>query len=95
LKYLHKGGAGTRAAAWYGSGSSKMILLWLWFGQLQLTGVETKVFVFELNYMHFSQNYLQKLLRRQKFHENFCLRKSFCKYFCVLEDFRQKLNFLK
>jgi hypothetical protein len=46
LKYLHKGGAGTRAAAWYGSGSSKMILLWLWFGQLQLTGVETKVFVF-------------------------------------------------
>jgi hypothetical protein len=30
LKYLHvvhKGGAG--AAAWYGSGSSKMILLWL------------------------------------------------------------------
>jgi hypothetical protein len=38
---------------------------------------------------------LQKLSRKQKFRENFCLRKSFCKYFCVLEAFRQKLNFFK
>jgi hypothetical protein len=37
LKYLHvvhKGGAGTGAAAWYSSGSCKMILLWLRFGRL-------------------------------------------------------------
>jgi hypothetical protein len=40
LKYLHvvhKGGAGTGAAAWNGSDSRKMMLLWLRFGRLQLT----------------------------------------------------------
>jgi hypothetical protein len=39
LKYLHvvhKGGAGTGAAAWYGYGFSKM-MFWLRFGRLQLT----------------------------------------------------------
>jgi hypothetical protein len=34
---VQKGGAGTGAAAWYGAGSSKMLLLWLRFGRLQLT----------------------------------------------------------
>jgi hypothetical protein len=86
LKYLHvvhKGGAGTGAAAWYGSGSSKMMLLWLRVGTLQLTLFINMLKVvelrsrrsMELNHFHF----LRKLCFRESCCENF----RFCENICV------------